>query len=52
LFTDRAITRQIPALTLISFYTRYGDIFAFSAIAFCLSFMVKDIRHKFRRNEK
>ncbi|OGR23322.1 MAG: apolipoprotein N-acyltransferase [Desulfobacterales bacterium RIFOXYA12_FULL_46_15] len=53
LFTDRAITRQIPALTLISFYTRYGDIFAFSAmVAFCLAFMVKGIRHKFRRNKK
>ncbi len=52
LFADRAITRQIPALTLISFYTRYGDIFAFGAIAFCLAFMVKGIRHKFRRNIK
>ncbi|OGR60801.1 MAG: apolipoprotein N-acyltransferase, partial [Desulfobacula sp. RIFOXYB2_FULL_45_6] len=53
LFTDQAITRQIPALTLISFYTRCGDIFAFSAmVAFCLTFMVKGIRHKFRRNEK
>lgn len=53
LFTDKVITRQIPALTLISFYTRYGDIFAFSAmVAFCLAFMVKGIRLKFRRNEK
>ncbi len=53
LFTDRAITREIPALTLMSFYTRYGDIFAFGAmVAFCLTFMVKGIRNPFRRNEK
>ena len=53
LFTDKVIAREIPALTLISFYTRYGDIFAFSAmVAFCLSFMVKGIRNPFRRNEK
>lgn len=53
LFTDRAITRQMPALTLISFYTRYGDIFAFCAmVAFCLGFMVKGVRNKLRRNKK
>jgi len=53
LFTDRAITREIPALTLISFYTRYGDIFTVGAmVAFCLAFVVKGIRNPFRRNEK
>ncbi|MFA5905345.1 MAG: apolipoprotein N-acyltransferase [Desulfobacula sp.] len=53
LFTDRAITRQIPVLTLMSFYTRYGDIFAISAmVAFGLTFMVKAIRNQIRRNEK
>jgi apolipoprotein N-acyltransferase len=53
LFTDKAITRQMPALSLISFYTRYGDIFAFGAmVAFCFGFMVKGARNKLRRNEK
>jgi apolipoprotein N-acyltransferase len=53
LFTDKAITRQMPALTLISFYTRYGDVFAFGTmVAFCLGFMVKGARNQLRRNEK
>jgi apolipoprotein N-acyltransferase len=53
LFTDKAITRQMPALTLISFYTRYGDIFVFGAmVAFCLGFVVKGTGNKLRRNEK
>ena len=53
LFTDKAITRQMPALTLTSFYTRYGDIFVFGAmVAFCLTFMVKGIRNQLRRNKK
>ncbi len=28
LFTDRAVTCQVPVLTSISFYTRHGDLFA------------------------
>ncbi len=53
LFTDRAITRQMPALTLISFYTRYGDIFAIGVmVAFCLTFMIKGVRTQLRRNKK
>ncbi|NQU64288.1 MAG: apolipoprotein N-acyltransferase, partial [SAR324 cluster bacterium] len=32
LFTDQAITRQVPVLKQISFYTKYGDIFAISSI--------------------
>jgi len=53
LFTDKAITRQMQVLTLISVYTRYGDIFAFCAmVAFCLAFVVKGVRNKLRRNEK
>lgn len=45
LFTDQAIVQQIPTLSQISFYTKYGDIFAgCSILAFCLGFMVKGIR--------
>ena len=48
LFTDRAVTRQVPALNQISFYTKYGDVFAIcSIVAICMVFMVKGIRKKF-----
>jgi len=47
LFTDQTVTQALPALTGISFYTRYGDIFAITSIvAFCLAFMVQGIRKK------
>jgi apolipoprotein N-acyltransferase len=47
LFTDQTLTRQVPALNRISFYTQYGDIFAISSIvAICLAFMLKGIRKK------
>ncbi len=50
LFTDKALTRQVPALNQISFYTRYGDIFAFSSIiAICMVFMLKGVKRKFWR---
>ncbi len=53
LFTDRAMTRQIPALTVMSFYTRHGDIFAIVAmVAFGLTFMVKGIRNQMRRKKR
>jgi apolipoprotein N-acyltransferase len=48
LFTDRAVTRQVPALNQISFYTKYGDVFAIcSIVAICMVFMVKGFRKKF-----
>ncbi|MCK5695158.1 MAG: apolipoprotein N-acyltransferase [Desulfobacula sp.] len=48
LFKDLALTRQVPALNRISFYTKYGDIFAISSIvASCMAFMLKGIRRKF-----
>jgi apolipoprotein N-acyltransferase len=51
LFTDKTLTRQVPALNRISFYTKYGDIFAGSSlVAICMAFMLKGIRKKFRRN--
>ena len=47
LFTDQAITRQVPCLDQISFYTKYGDIFAIgSIVAICMLFMVKGVRKK------
>ncbi|MCK5348924.1 MAG: apolipoprotein N-acyltransferase [Desulfobacula sp.] len=47
LFTDQAITRQVPVLKQISFYTKYGDIFAISSIvAICFAFMLKGFRKK------
>jgi apolipoprotein N-acyltransferase len=51
LFQDAAVTRQVPALTRISLYTRYGDVFAGSSlVAICLVFMVKGVRQKLRRH--
>ena len=48
LFTDRAVTRQVPVLDQISFYTKYGDVFAIgSLVAICMVFMVKGFRKKF-----
>ncbi len=53
LFTDTSVTRPMPALTLITWYTRFGDMFAIgSMVAFCLCFMVKVIRTHLRRHEK
>jgi len=48
LFTDHTITRHLPVFKQISFYTRYGDIFAISClVAICMTFMVKGVRKKF-----
>ncbi|MBA3036068.1 MAG: hypothetical protein FP814_06195 [Desulfobacterium sp.] len=33
LFEDVAITRKVPILTGITFYTRFGDLFAFACLA-------------------
>ncbi len=42
LFQDQAVTMEMPALKRITFYTNYGDIFAWGCIlAFCLAFVVK-----------
>ena len=50
LFTEKTVTRQVPALNRISFYTKYGDIFAMgSIVAICMAFMLKGARGKFRR---
>ena len=47
LFTDQTLTRNVPMLHRISFYTKHGDIFAISSIvAICLAFMLKGIRKK------
>ncbi|CCK82160.1 apolipoprotein N-acyltransferase [Desulfobacula toluolica] len=47
LFVDQTLTRKIPALNQISFYTRYGDIFAITSIvAICLAFVLKGVRKK------
>ncbi|SDU45558.1 apolipoprotein N-acyltransferase [Desulfobacula phenolica] len=47
LFTDQTLTRQVPALNRISFYTRYGDIFSITSIvAICLAFVLKGVRKK------
>ncbi len=42
LFTDQSVVQALPALTGTSFYTRYGDVFVWSAmVAFFLCFVVK-----------
>ncbi|MBU8910024.1 MAG: apolipoprotein N-acyltransferase, partial [Desulfobacterales bacterium] len=53
LFTDQAITRQVPVLKQISFYTKHGDIFALSSIvAICFAFMLKGVRKKMGEKSK
>ncbi len=45
MFSDTAITRALPVLEKISFYTAYGDIFAMSAmVAICFVFVLKGAR--------
>ncbi|MDT8377638.1 MAG: apolipoprotein N-acyltransferase [Desulfotignum sp.] len=49
LFTDAVIVRSMPALTHISLYTRYGDLFTgICLIALGMGFVVK-IRQYFKR---
>ena len=53
LFTTGAVTRSVPALEEISFYTRYGDLLGMGAlVAICFGFMVKAINKIFRRRQK
>lgn len=53
LFTDTAVTREVPALTRMSFYTKHGDVFAMSAlVAIFLSFMLKKIMRKVEEASK
>ncbi len=54
LFTDAAITRDLPAMTTLSFYTRYPDLFTHLAmglamVAFCLTFVLKRVKQSARR---
>jgi apolipoprotein N-acyltransferase len=49
LFTDKAATQDLPVLTELSTYTRYGDIFAIGAtllamVAIFLAFVLKGAR--------
>jgi len=39
LFKDTAVTRKVPLLTHISFYTKYGDIFAIGSILVTLAIL-------------
>lgn len=53
LFTTAAITRPVPALEEISFYTRHGEVLGMAAlVAICLGFMVKGVNNIFRRIQK
>ncbi|MCP4722507.1 MAG: apolipoprotein N-acyltransferase, partial [Desulfobacteraceae bacterium] len=53
LFTTAVITRPVPVLEEISFYTRHGDLLGMAAlVAICLGFMVKGINKIFRRIQK
>jgi apolipoprotein N-acyltransferase len=54
LFKDAAITRPVPALHEITFYTRYPNLAGLAAlVAICLGFMIKGIKNKiFRRTQK
>ncbi len=54
LFTDKAVTSQVSVLTSISFYTKYGDVFAMGSIlailAIYMVFVLKRVKnHPHRR---
>jgi len=50
LFTATALTRNMPALDPLTFYTRYGDLMGMTAlVAMVLGFMVKGLKNNFRR---
>jgi apolipoprotein N-acyltransferase len=52
LFTDKAITRQVPVLSDISFYTKYGDVLAITSIlAICMIFMLKGLKNRGKNQE-
>ena len=40
LFTDAAVTRHVPVLTRLSFYTKHGDLFATGSIIVTLAILV------------
>ncbi|WDP90928.1 MAG: apolipoprotein N-acyltransferase [Desulfobacter sp.] len=47
LFTEAALTREVPALKQTSFYTRHGDLTGMAAlVALTLGFMVKLLKNK------
>lgn len=53
IFTTTAITRPVPALEELSFYTRHGEVIGMAAlVAICLGFMVKGVNNIFRRIQK
>ena len=39
LFTDETLTRQVPVLTSLSFYTKYGDVFAMGSMLVTLAIL-------------
>jgi apolipoprotein N-acyltransferase len=42
LFSDAAIFQELPAVSFMSIYTRYSDLFVWiTMVAFCLGFMIK-----------
>ena len=52
IFTACSLTRQVPVLTQISFFTRHGDIGAITCtVAFLLILVVKPIKKRFRRTK-
>ena len=53
LFEKAAITKPVPVLEEISFYTRHGELLVMAAlVAIFLGFMVKGINKFFRRRQK
>jgi apolipoprotein N-acyltransferase len=53
LFETAAITKPVPALEEISFYTRYGDLLVMVClVAIFLGFVVKGVNKFFRRRQK
>lgn len=52
LFTDAAITRPMPALDEITFFTKHPDLTGIAAlVAICLGFMIKGVNKIFRRTQ-
>ncbi|MBU1054606.1 MAG: apolipoprotein N-acyltransferase [Proteobacteria bacterium] len=52
LFEDDAMTKTVPVLTGKTFYTNYGDLFAFACVAIVISFfMIILLKNKQHRNQ-
>lgn len=50
LFSNAAVSRELPSMTVSSFYTRHSDLFSWIVmVAFCLAVVIKSVKPSPRR---